>query len=819
MRRADLQSLQQQIPNHSTVCLLDVSKSFDRVSHDKLFSILIARHLAAIVVRIIVECYSKHELCVKWNTVTSKWFKAANGVKQGGIMSPTLFCIYIDILLERLREHPAGCRIGSKYFGAIAYADDVTLLCPSVEGLKSMLTVCIKYGADFEVRFNPAKTVYIWFGSHDCGNTELKINGDKIKMKERAKHLGNIITKNLMDTDDIMFKRGTFIQNVNRLISNFGSLQTSVVMKLLNSYCMAWYGSQIWDLSGAHIQKVCTSWNKAVRKIWHLPYRTHCSLLPHLMQTINMNSELVCRYVKLYDNMCKCKNINVNFIAKYAKYNVHGPLGRNYVQVYLNEGIEMENENARRKIRTKMFNNLVDDGDDDVNMSATVHQIVELCAWRGERVYRPHDHNNFNEEEIDALIEFGFKPDHATTQCTFVVKETIQYYLNGGSQVYTMLLDASQAFDRVNYVTLFNILLKRGLCPLVCRLLAMIYTCQSARIKWGETFSKEFSITNGVKQGGVLSPVLFSIYMDELFVSLYASKVGCHIGQQFMGAFGYADDVILLAPTKRSLYSLLDICIAFSLKYQVKFNSQKSKLIVFNNGNNEEQKSIVFNGQVIDAQLHDVHLGHIIGNNTCDLSIQHSKDDLIRRVNVLLSNFRNVYIDIKYRLFKTFCMSLYGCLLWDLSSNSVNMINIAWRKCIRRLFGLPPRTHNALIHAICNDIPIDGQIHIRFLKFMKGCLLSSNPCIQLCARLAIDGSNSDACKSVNFICSKYDINKYIIPTVSYRDSICTYFSCTEDYSVSAGAICDLCYIRDHIIHTTNFDIYEVEYMIDYLCLS
>ena len=63
----------------------------------------------------------------------------------------------------------------------------------------------------------------------------------------------------------------------------------------------------------------------------------------------------VCRYVKLYDNMCKCNNINVNYIAKYAKYNVHGPLGRNYVQVYLNEGIEMENENEQRKIRTIFF--------------------------------------------------------------------------------------------------------------------------------------------------------------------------------------------------------------------------------------------------------------------------------------------------------------------------------------------------------------------------------------------------------------------------------------------------------------------------------
>ena len=58
-----------------------------------------------------------------------------------------------------------------------------------------------------------------------------------------------------------------------------------------------------------------------------------------------------------------------------------------HVKILKNEGIEMENEDARRKIRTKLFNNLVDDGDDDVNMSATVHQIVELCAWRGERVY------------------------------------------------------------------------------------------------------------------------------------------------------------------------------------------------------------------------------------------------------------------------------------------------------------------------------------------------------------------------------------------------------------------------------------------------
>ena len=58
---------------------------------------------------------------------------------------------------------------------------------------------------------------------------------------------------------------------------------------------------------------------------------------------VNMNREFVCRYVKLYDNMCQCKNTNVNSIAKYAKYNVHGPLGRNLVHVYIAKGINVVN--------------------------------------------------------------------------------------------------------------------------------------------------------------------------------------------------------------------------------------------------------------------------------------------------------------------------------------------------------------------------------------------------------------------------------------------------------------------------------------------
>ena len=103
--------------------------------------------------------------------------------------------------------------------------------------------------------------------------------------------------------------------------------------------------------------------------------------------------------------------------------------------------------------------------------------------------------------------------------------------------------------------------------------------------KMGKNVIYIISFNQRGKTGRRLAPVLFSVYMDDILISLSKSRAGCHIGQQFMGAFGYADDVILVAPSKRSLYILLlETCKAFSSKYQVKFNPQKSKLIVFDNG-------------------------------------------------------------------------------------------------------------------------------------------------------------------------------------------------------------------------------------------
>ena len=72
-------------------------------------------------------------------------------------------------------------------------------------------------------------------------------------------------------------------------------------------------------------------------------------------------------------------------------------------------------------------------------------------------------------------------------------------------------------------------------------------------VRWGRSLSRSFCVSNGVRQGSVLSPVLFSVYLDSLLDRLADSSVGCYWGHQFAGALCYADDLVLLAPTASSL--------------------------------------------------------------------------------------------------------------------------------------------------------------------------------------------------------------------------------------------------------------------------
>ena len=92
---------------------------------------------------------------------------------------------------------------------------------------------------------------------------------------------------------------------------------------------------------------------------------------------------------------------------------------------------------------------------------------------------------------------------------------------------------------------------------------------QTIRVKWGQYLSLPFNVTNGVKQGGVHSPILFGIYIDELLKRMKSSGLGCYIGHVFIGSLAYADDVSLLSPTRYALTKMLEIANSFSRDFNI----------------------------------------------------------------------------------------------------------------------------------------------------------------------------------------------------------------------------------------------------------
>ena len=125
------------------------------------------------------------------------------------------------------------------------------------------------------------------------------------------------------------------------------------------------------------------------------------------------------------------------------------------------------------------------------------------------------------------------------------------------------LLDCSKAFDMVKLLTV-------GLPVIIIRVLAFVYQEQFAWGKWGNARSKQFRVLNGYRQESVLSPSLFSLYMNELLVKLRNSGIRCHIGGLFFGAAFYADDLVLLAPSRSALQKMLQICEHYAESHSLK---------------------------------------------------------------------------------------------------------------------------------------------------------------------------------------------------------------------------------------------------------
>ena len=412
---------------------------------------------------------------------------------------------------------------------------------------------------------------------------------------------------------------------------------------------------------------------------------------------------------------------------------------------------------------------------------------------------------------VTSDLQFGYKSGSSTTVCTSMVVETVSYYVSNGSNVYGLLLDASKAFDRVSYCKLFRLLIDRGVCPVYCRFLLNMYLNQKLCVRWENTHSDKFGVSNGVKQGGVISPILFCIYIDGLLHELKNSDVGCYMGNAYAGAFGYADDIKLLAPSVNALRVMIRICENYAKRFNILFNGKKSELIIYKCKRSIPPDPVIYvNNLRVPRKTKVTHLGHDLSDDIYSFNTDRCVSDFNRQCNIFFADFRNANSYMRNELFQKYCTAFYGSQLYPLYDNSMQSIYCSWRVAVRKIWRVPNITHCNLLPYLAGCIDIKLWFARRSINFINNICNSDNIVVRTIANMGLHGSYSiiggnKRYLENNFSFSVKNINKM------WHDSY------DVENARIAEQVKELCSIRDRCVSDSILSYGECKDIIAFLC--
>ena len=317
-------------------------------------------------------------------------------------------------------------------------------------------------------------------------------------------------------------------------------------------------------------------------------------------------------------------------------------------------------------------------------------------------------------------LQFGYKSNTSTTHCTWLVSEVVQYMLRGGISPIVTVLDCSKAFDKCKFSLLFKKLLDKGLPPVVVRVLAFIYTEQYAWVKWSDARSDLMRIANGTRQGA-------------------------HIAGCFMGAVVYADDDLLVAPTRNAMQRMLLELEEFAAEFNINFSTDpvpsksKSKCLYVVGRKHRLVKPapLTLCGRELPWVNQADHLG-----NTLTVQGNMEQDAAMKRAQFINSSVQ-IREQFKFaapaevlKAMKIHSTSFYGSSLWDLDGEKAKQVYSSWNQSIKLIWGCPLWTRTYFVQQVlsCGHTSARVDILSRFVKFFQSLRVSASKEIQVLSR-------------------------------------------------------------------------------------
>ena len=180
-------------------------------------------------------------------------------------------------------------------------------------------------------------------------------------------------------------------------------------------------------------------------------------------------------------------------------------------------------------------------------------------------------------------------------------------------------------------------------------------------MKYRSSFSEEWKIGNSVRQGGVLSGLFFCIYKDSLLSKISTLKFGCKLGITMSNIIAYADDIVLLAPSKYSLQMLINEAHIEATKLDLFFNFDKTKTLTFTSCKQKSISSVEARHYIAGSPIGRVssirYLGFLLTSDLNDTDdVNRVKSRFYCNFNSILRKFSFTDIKVTLYLFKQYCV-------------------------------------------------------------------------------------------------------------------------------------------------------------------
>ena len=229
-----------------------------------------------------------------------------------------------------------------------------------------------------------------------------------------------------------------------------------------------------------------------------------------------------------------------------------------------------------------------------------------FCGILKEKIGNIIEENNIIGEEQN-----GFRKDRRGTENLFILNELIEKAKKENKEYVCAFLDIEKAYDTVSREALWAILRKIGIQENIIKVIEKLYKNTMADFTLGNIKVKGVKSTRGLRQGCTMSPLLFSIFLEELNQRIKKTGLGIKINEDILSLLLFADDAIIVAENLEDLQKMLQEVDRYSKELQINFGANKCKIMILNNKqeNGTPRREIKLNGTALEIVKEYKYLG------------------------------------------------------------------------------------------------------------------------------------------------------------------------------------------------------------------